>query len=252
MAIEQIERIYIENREHGLAHVQRNNFLAKFIKIDNKLLRYLEEKNYDKVLEQLDEMCYLFVLIEDEENTLKALEIYYISILTMQMRKMIQKDEATDIHLSNIYSLMTIVKKWEGVKDYLYFTPWFVTKIKELLEINVLPINLNSNVYKAILIIKNELHNPKLSTAFVAKQLGISKSYLCYLFKQDFDEPITKIIRKLRLKHAVIDIQSSNLSLHDITIKYGFKSPSYFSRIFKEVYGISPMEYRKRQLRQFD
>jgi len=249
MAIEQIERTYIETRESGLAHLQRHNFLTLFIENDNKILGYLEEGNYDKVLEQLDEMCYLFVLIEDEENILTALEIYYISILTMLMRKLIQKDEATDIHLSNIYSLMTIIKKWKGVKDYLHFTPWFVTKIKELLEENVLPINPNSNVYQAILIIKNELNNPNLSTAFVAEKLGISKSYLCYLFKQDFDEPLTKIIRKLRLKHAVIDIKSSTLSLHEITTKYGFKSPSYFSRIFKEQYGMSPMEYRKRQLR---
>ena len=223
--------------------------MASFVKNDSKLLMYLDEKNYDKVLEQLDEMCYLFVQIEHEEHILTSLEIYYISLLTRQMRLLIQRDEATEIHLSNIYSLMCIVKQWKDIKEYLYFTPWFVTKIKELVEENVIPINLNSNVYQAILIIKNELNNPDLSTAFIADQLGISKSYLCYLFKQDYDESITKIIRKLRLKQAVIDIQSSNLSLYEITTKYGFKSPSYFSRVFKEVYGISPMEYRRRQLR---
>ena len=248
MVIEKIEQIYLENCEYGLAHVKRTNFLKSFVKNDSKLLVYLDGRNYDKVIEQLDEMCYLFVQIEDQQHILTSLEIYYISLLTRQMRLLIQNDEATEIHLSNIYSLMSIVRKWDGVKDYLYFTPWFVTKIKELLEENVIPINLNSNVYQAILIIKNELNNPHLSTAFIADQLGISKSYLCYLFKQDYDESITKIIRKLRLKQAVIDIQSSNLSLHDITIKYGFKSPSYFSRVFKEVYGVSPMEYRKRQL----
>ena len=249
MVIDMIEKIYIENREQGLAHVQRYNLLEKFIKIDKKILRYLEQKDFDKVLEQLDEMCYLLVLIEDEEKILNALEIYYISILTMQMRNMIDKDVATDIYLSNIYSLMTVVKKWKELKDYLHFTPWFVTKIKELQQESVLPLHLNYNVYQAIHIIKNELNNPKLSTAFIAEKLGISKSHLCYLFKQDFNDSLTKTIRKFRLKHAVIDIQSSNLSLHEITIKYGFKSPSYFSRIFKEHYGFSPMEYRKRQLR---
>ena len=248
MVIEKIEKTYIENCQYGLAHVRKTDFLASFVKNERKLLAYLDGKNYDKVIEQLDEICYLFVQIDDEEHILTSLEIYYISLLTRQMRLLIQSDEATEVHLSNIYSLMCIVKKWKDVKDYLYFTPWFVTKIKELVQENVLPINLNSNVYQAILIIKKELNNPNLSTAFIADQLGISKSYLCYLFKQDYEESITKIIRKLRLKHAVIDIQSANLSLHEITIKYGFKSPSYFSRVFKEVYGISPMEYRKRQL----
>ena len=249
MVIDMMEKIYIENREQGLARVQRYNLLERFIKIDNKVLRYLEQKDFDKVLEQLDEMCYLLVLIEDEEKILNALEIYYISILTMHMRNMIEKDIATDIYLSNIYALMRAVKTWKEVKDYLHFTPWFVAKIKELQQDNVLPLHLNSNVYQAITIIKNELSNPLLSTAFVAEKLGISKSYLCYLFKQDFNDSLTKIIRKYRLKQAVIDIQNSNLSLHEITIKYGFKSPSYFSRIFKEFYGISPMEYKKRQLR---
>ena len=249
MVIDMMEKIYIENREQGLASVQRYNLLEKFIKIDDKLLRYLDQKDFDKVLEQLDEMCYLLVLIEDEEKILNALEMYYISILTMHMRNMIEKDIATDIYFSNNYALMRAVKTWKEVKDYLHFTPWFVAKIKELQQDNVLPLHLNSNVFQAITIIKNELSNPKLSTAFVAEKLGISKSYLCYLFKQDFNDSLTKVIRQFRLKHAVMDIQNSNLSLHEITIKYGFKSPSYFSKIFKEFYGMSPMEYRKRQLR---
>ena len=45
MVIDMIEKIYIENREQGLAHVQRYNLLEKFIKIDKKILRYLEEKD---------------------------------------------------------------------------------------------------------------------------------------------------------------------------------------------------------------
>ena len=249
MVIEMIEKTYVENCERGLMHFQRTNFLTRFMKIDNTLLRCLEEKNYDQVIEQLDEMCYLCVETGDEENIHDTLQIYYISLLTMQMRRLVHKEAATEVHLSTIYALMNIVKKWNGIKDYLYFTPWFVSKIKELLEESTLPINLNTNVYQAIVIIKNELNNPNLSTAFVAEQLGLSKSYLCYLFKQDFNEPLTKIVREMRLKQAALDIKTSNLSLNEIAVKYGFKSPSYFSRIFRELYGISPMEYRKRLLR---
>ena len=58
MVIDMMEKIYIENREQGLARVQRYNLLEKFIKIDNKVLRYLEQKDFDKVIEQLDETCY--------------------------------------------------------------------------------------------------------------------------------------------------------------------------------------------------
>ena len=224
--------------------LQQKNLLQQLKDIDHSFIVALKEGNYEKVTDQLDEICYLFVMIEDEKHTLFALEIYYTSVVIMLLRYMLTNGTVTDIHLSNAVSLLSIIKQWHCIKDYLYFTPWFVTKLKELLT-NTTPINVHSYVYQAILLIKQELHNPDLSNAYIAEKLGISNSYLCYLFKHDYHEHLTTTINKMRLKNALIDIKNTNLSISDITKKYGFKSHSYFSKIFKQHYGISPLQYRK-------
>ena len=163
----------------------------------------------------------------------------------MILRSMIRKKNATEEHLSNATAIIAIVKQWKDIKDYLYFTPWFVTKVRELFEENAKTINMNSYIHNAILIIQKELFNPNLTTSYIADQLDISKGYFCYLFKQEYGESLTTMINKMRLKHALTDIKEAKIPLVKVVEKYGFKSYPYFCRIFKAQYGVSPLQYRK-------
>ena len=38
---------------------------------------------------------------------------------------------------------------------------------------------------------------------------------------------------------------SENLSVTDVSLHCGFSSVSYFSRVFKDEFGISPLKYKK-------
>lgn len=51
-------------------------------------------------------------------------------------------------------------------------------------------------------------------------------------------------IRKRKLTLAAKDIQSNNLKIIDIALKYGYESPASFSRAFSKVYGITPSSVR--------
>lgn len=246
MPINKIEQKYINNRKFGLYQLQQNNYLIHLEEIDDALLEALENEDYEEVIIQLDELCYMFVQEEDTKVVLIALELYYTSLITMIIRSMLRKKKVTEYQLSNAASIISIVKQWQEIKDYLYYTPWYVSKIKELFAENEKALDVNSYIYKAILIIKKELFNPDLSTSYVAGKLNISKGYLCYLFKHEYGESLTTMIHKLRLKYVLKDIKDVRLPLVGIMEKYGFKSYPYFSRVFKAHYGVSPSEYRKR------
>lgn len=51
-------------------------------------------------------------------------------------------------------------------------------------------------------------------------------------------------IRKRKLTLAAYDIQTNDLKIIDIAIKYGYESPSAFSRAFSKLYGITPSSAR--------
>ncbi|RZK66616.1 MAG: AraC family transcriptional regulator, partial [Pedobacter sp.] len=50
-------------------------------------------------------------------------------------------------------------------------------------------------------------------------------------------------IRTVRLKRAVQLLQKSQLSIANVAYEVGYNNPAYFSKVFKEEYGVLPSEY---------
>ncbi|AUM86887.1 AraC family transcriptional regulator [Clostridium botulinum] len=74
----------------------------------------------------------------------------------------------------------------------------------------------------------------------------VSKIACCstYHFQRMFayiaDIPLSEYIRRRRMSLAAVDLQSSNEKVIDISLKYGYDSPTAFNRAFKSVHGIAP------------
>lgn len=56
---------------------------------------------------------------------------------------------------------------------------------------------------------------------------------------------ITEYIKKRRLSKAFEEIRNTNLKIIDIAFKYQYNSAASFSRAFKQLFNITPMECRK-------
>jgi AraC-like DNA-binding protein len=95
--------------------------------------------------------------------------------------------------------------------------------------------------------IDRKLASPDLSANSIAAEFGLSRASLYRLF-----EPaggIAKYIRKVRLSRAYQEITAaefSNRRIGFIAYQLGFKNVSAFSRLFHEVYGVTPGEARAR------
>ncbi len=71
-------------------------------------------------------------------------------------------------------------------------------------------------------------------------------------FKREFTELFQttpgKWLTEKRLQHAQMLLQTSKKNVNEIAYDSGFENDSHFSRIFKEKFGIPPLQYRKREL----
>lgn len=54
-----------------------------------------------------------------------------------------------------------------------------------------------------------------------------------------------ELLRILRLQRSIDLLDKTDLSVADITYAVGFTSPSYFTKCFREQYGVTPSEYRE-------
>lgn len=60
-----------------------------------------------------------------------------------------------------------------------------------------------------------------------------------------------ELVRDLRLKHACTLLERTNINLSELAINVGFVTAENFINIFKEKYGMSPLEYRLVHRKQF-
>lgn len=92
----------------------------------------------------------------------------------------------------------------------------------------------------------------ELSLQSISNVACYSPFHLHRLFKAITKETLNSyIIRKRIESAAILLVHKQDISITEISIKYGFTSNSIFSRAFKKVYGQSPSEFRKSNFNNF-
>jgi AraC-like DNA-binding protein len=99
-------------------------------------------------------------------------------------------------------------------------------------------------IRKACLYFRENL-NTNVNIEKLASDLNVGYSYFRQMFRKYTGISPTQYHLSLRIQRARDLLVSSDLSFKEIAIELGFESYFYFSRIFKDKTGESPMEFRK-------
>lgn len=90
----------------------------------------------------------------------------------------------------------------------------------------------------------NQNYQYGINMSELAEQLFLSTSTLSRVFKKETGIYFTDYVLHVRMNHAVDELLESEKSITTIALDCGFSNPSVFNRSFKELYGITPSEYR--------
>lgn len=93
-----------------------------------------------------------------------------------------------------------------------------------------------------------ENFNRKLRLHEIALQTGLSASYYSALFQNRTGHSPIDYFIQLKIQRACRMLDNSGLLIADVSREIGFDDQFYFSRVFRKVMGMSPVEYRKRRL----
>jgi len=97
--------------------------------------------------------------------------------------------------------------------------------------------------------VKQYLHQhyaEKINLQDIAEAVAMSKTYLANLFKQETGTTIWNRLVEIRMQHARELLLNSSLKSYEIALRVGYENSIHFSKLFKEQYGLNPMEYKKR------
>lgn len=78
----------------------------------------------------------------------------------------------------------------------------------------------------------------------LANQMGCELTWLSKLIKKVAGSTYTELVQQKRLNKACYLLKTTQLSIIDISLAVGYDNFSYFHRLFKQTYGVSPRTYR--------
>lgn len=91
-----------------------------------------------------------------------------------------------------------------------------------------------------------EQKNEELTLSCIAQSVGYSEFYVSRKFSEIAGMQLRDYLRGRKLAFALKDIRDTDDGILDIALRYGFSSHEAFTRAFKDSYGVTPSEYRRK------
>ncbi|MFC4598570.1 response regulator transcription factor [Cohnella hongkongensis] len=85
----------------------------------------------------------------------------------------------------------------------------------------------------------------KISVESIAKDLGISPSYLSRKFRETTSQTFLEILNKYRIQKAVELLHTQKYRMNEISDKTGFSEYKHFCSVFKKYTRMSPSDFQK-------
>ncbi|MFB8373051.1 AraC family transcriptional regulator [Paenibacillus taichungensis] len=97
-------------------------------------------------------------------------------------------------------------------------------------------------------IIERDYADTNLCLTSIADELAMSPIYVSRLYKQLTLKGLTDVINETRIAKAQFLLIETENSVADIAEQTGFTNSSYFYRMFKKFNGVTPNDYRRKEL----
>lgn len=134
------------------------------------------------------------------------------------------------------------------------FASWISAYVGTLLDSGVVPSRLgqaDERVLQAVNLLDELPAEVEFDGAWLSHEVGLSPSQLDRLFIKQFDMTPRQYLEKRKLLHAFELMRSSALSIKQIAYEVGFHSLPYFSRWFRQKAGLSPRQFQKGDIFQY-
>lgn len=91
-----------------------------------------------------------------------------------------------------------------------------------------------------------ERYNQRISLSLISREFGLSSEYLSRFFQNHVGMTVLDYLNAIRLERAYRDLMNTDFSVTHIAYEHGFPNEKSLNRVFREVYKVTPHEYRKK------
>lgn len=222
--------IYTSKTDVKSAGIMEEQFQLK-----ESVMKSIKDKNIIALKEQL--FLYLKRL-EDEKSS----SAFFAKYLILDIVKAIYQEFGT-------YNETMIVNTANDImnsNDLKKVSEVLIKILEEIVEIDkeILP-DTSLAIVEIKKIVKNEYMND-IGLEEIADKVCLTSSYVSFIFKKETGNTLIKYLTDYRMKQAKELLENSNMKIVDIGKACGYSNQSYFNKLFKNYYGMTPKQYREQ------
>lgn len=141
------------------------------------------------------------------------------------------------------------------LRDVISFKQLQQLNLNEYVELNQERVDvINYSDYSPLLqnslkLIDDLYVRPDLSLTMLADELGVSPNYLSTCFKNETGKGFIKYLQEKRIEEGKKLLPKIQLKTYEVANQVGIQDSRYFSRLFKELTGMTPSEYKDNYYR---
>ena len=219
----------------------KDGFLCLDIRDEKNLTSALRELDSEKVKQHIDG---IFERIQKNRLGSKSTQMICAELINIVNK--VTKE--TGLEISQIYTNEEIpynmMQKYETVMD---IKEWIMGLYEKLISIlGKMKIgDKYCEITKKVIEYVNKNFKKDISLSEIAEFSGVTNSYISRVFKEDCGIGFVEYLNRIRVENAKNLIENGEFRFKEIVAKVGFNNYNYFFRVFKEVVGMTPLEYEQ-------
>jgi two-component system response regulator YesN len=194
--------------------------------------------------------CLLSVIFQTEH--LNDLDLSYLEAVGQNINEQVL-DEVFRVHGEASVEILKLYRTVGHMYNYRHFHEYYRALENLLLSVNEYILGVRSahtehaDMEEALLYIESHYARP-LNMAMVSNHVSLNYSYFSEAFKAYTGESFVIYLKKVRIRHAKESLAKGFSKLAIVSEEVGFENSKQFARVFKELEGISPGDYRAKML----
>lgn len=161
--------------------------------------------------------------------------------------KVFNKLGESSVDIFQMYHRLGSMYLFDTVIEYARNVNQFVIRLNEYLH-QIKQVYTSHNEMEAAVTYIKYNYMKELNLAIVSNHVSLNYSYFSHAFKEYTGANFVAYLRKVRIEKAKELLTHSNEKVYEISEIIGYKNPKLFSRVFRELEGISPQEYRNHSV----
>jgi AraC-like DNA-binding protein len=231
--MEQFQSVILTNRDGGIS----DRYFPKDVKVVASVIQVRRKPFLRKRLnqgEELNKQLYNVFLDTDHEKVFAYYGSYNLKIADVMaaLQKVKAKGMIRVMQIEGLVYQILSMHMIQHNKEVLDKRPQTSLLKRELKTIRSFAKKIEKHIAQ------------DFSLEEISAETGLTQAKLQEGFKLLYNKTVTEYIRNARLEVARDLIANSELNISEVVYSIGFTSRSYFSKIFKEKFGISPSEFK--------